>query len=402
VNVTSLKELAEVLDRAFDEDWEIDQNGTPIVRRKQDASNRRHHVWTLYRWLKQRWRGDLMKFEFPMEGDGMPSHPGSPRRWKWKTGNSALNPDDFKFLTGGPLLGLSDELLVPGTTAHQIEEDMRPPALETEIAEHRQHWTFQISDGSGQIILVSPPARPTRLEVLYMLSKDFSASEQGICYVEPMDREYPRPIVGPRKYYLAEEWRLDPDAAAHLTEGPLYHRRSKRELIAADTGQAKRVFIDEIDSFQQCRDAENWAVEQLLKDGLLRLSEPEVKKAIHSILGDPEIQKDWGGERSDIFTTQFEFRGQRYQAAMVLKGPSVGKHVSIADQGKKGDQIVRLFEQAADFFVVQANGVFEPTLVKHVQQTAVSQNRELYYCLIDGRDTARMLVGYGFHLLGDQ
>ena len=55
---------------------------------------------------------------------------------------------------------------------------------------------------------------------------------------------------------------------------------------------------------------------------------------------------------------------------------------------------IRLFEEPAELFIVQANGVFDSTLIKHVEQTAGAAGRPVQYCLIDGPDTARLLVGY--------
>ena len=87
-----------------------------------------------------------------------------------------------------------------------------------------------------------------------------------------------------------------------------------------------------------------------------------------------------------------ELGGRRVQTAIALKGPSAGNKITIASYGKNADQIVRLFEEPAELFIVQANGFFESTLVKHVDQTARAVGRPVNYCLVDGTDTARLLL----------
>jgi hypothetical protein len=79
---------------------------------------------------------------------------------------------------------------------------------------------------------------------------------------------------------------------------------------------------------------------------------------------------------------------------MALKGPSAGRNITMASYGKNSDQIVRLFAQDAELYAVQANGCFDGNLITHVTQTARAQNRRLLYCLVDGRDTARLLTAY--------
>lgn len=70
----------------------------------------------------------------------------------------------------------------------------------------------------------------------------------------------------------------------------------------------------------------------------------------------------------------------------------------IADCGKRGDQIVRLFDTPADLFVVQYVGPITDLLIKDVQskiEALKSMGKKGNFLIIDGQDTARLLYAYG-------
>ena len=91
--------------------------------------------------------------------------------------------------------------------------------------------------------------------------------------------------------------------------------------------------------------------------------------------------------------------GIRHPTGFLLKGPGIGKkEMTIADCGKNGDQIVRLFTTPADLFVVQYVGPIADMLVRDVQGKVAelrAQGREAHFLIMDGQDTARLLHAYG-------
>ncbi|MGO9733861.1 hypothetical protein, partial [Mycobacterium sp.] len=82
-----------------------------------------------------------------------------------------------------------------------------------------------------------------------------------------------------------------------------------------------------------------------------------------------------------------------------LKGPGIGKkEMEIADCGKRGDQLVRLFSTPAALYVVQYVGPIGDHLIKDVEgkvQAAKAAGKEAHYLIMDGQDTTRLLRAYG-------
>jgi hypothetical protein len=160
-----------------------------------------------------------------------------------------------------------------------------------------------------------------------------------------------------------------------------------------------RLFIDDIDSFEKvCQVAPN-AVANSLKDGFLSLSEDTVQIFLEEILEVPFHRKDWAGELNDLCTANVTVNGARWPTAFLLKGPGIGKkEMSIADCGKRGDQLVRLFSTPADLYVVQYIGPIADHLVKDVEgkvAAARAAGRNAHFLIMDGQDTARLLHAYG-------
>ena len=161
----------------------------------------------------------------------------------------------------------------------------------------------------------------------------------------------------------------------------------------------ERLFIEDIDSFAKARDVNPALVASMLLGGFLQRSEDEVQLALEQIMDVSFHKKDWGGEICDLYTANLVVNGARRATAFLLKGPGIGKKVmTIADCGKNGDQIVRLFTAPADLFVVQYVGPISEALISDCQGkiTAIrSTGRNANYLVIDGQDTARLLHAYG-------
>src|SRR5215213_3940713 len=121
---------------------------------------------------------------------------------------------------------------------------------------------------------------------------------------------------------------------AHLGEGSVKGSRWNSRL---------EVFVDGIDSFALVRNepAPSKGDLELLKD----VPEQQVKQAFAEIIGEPVIPKDWGGESSDLFSSYVVLDSQRISTAFAFKGPAKFKPMTMADLGKNGDQIHRLYSE---------------------------------------------------------
>lgn len=166
-----------------------------------------------------------------------------------------------------------------------------------------------------------------------------------------------------------------------------------------DLPMKDRFYVEDIDSFQKVRDVNPAMVAGFLENGFLSWTEDQVQVALEQILGVSFHKKDWGGEVNDLYTANVIVNSSPRATGFLLKGPGIGKkEMVIADCGKNGDQLVRLFTTPADLFVVQYIGPISEMLVKDVQGkvTALkSEGKTTHFLMIDGQDTARLLHAYG-------
>lgn len=148
--------------------------------------------------------------------------------------------------------------------------------------------------------------------------------------------------------------------------------------------------VQEIDQFSAVNFRFDPTPEQFNR--LKNIPEATIKSLFAQLLGEATIQKDWGGEECDLFTSNLSVKGSRLTAAFLLKGPAAFHEMKMSDCGKNGDQIYRLFNTPADVFVVQHCHRISPAVRKTVEAYAFSQTaRRSRYTLIDGYDTARIL-----------
>lgn len=140
-------------------------------------------------------------------------------------------------------------------------------------------------------------------------------------------------------------------------------------------------------------------VAPFLKNGRLIKSEDQVQLAFEQILDVSFHRIDWGGEINDLYTANVVVNSARRATAFLLKGPGIKKkEMTIADCGKNGDQLVRLFASPATFFVVQYIGPIADAVVSDVKgkvQAHRAAGQQSYFAIIDGQDTARLLHAYG-------
>lgn len=150
-------------------------------------------------------------------------------------------------------------------------------------------------------------------------------------------------------------------------------------------------FVEDIDELQKVREV----VDDIDWSPMQEISERAFKACLCRILGD-RPQKDWGGETSDHFTTHLHLQGRRFTAAFLLKGPGSGfSQMEMTHLGKRGDQIYRLAAEPADMLIVQHCHEIGAPVRATLRAFAVQPSRARRYCVIDGRDSFRLLIAYG-------
>jgi hypothetical protein len=152
--------------------------------------------------------------------------------------------------------------------------------------------------------------------------------------------------------------------------------------------------IEQIDTFAKAKDVKRSSSKKalaVLKD----IPEQAVKEAFAEIIGEAVIPKDWGGEKSDLFTSAVEIEGRRTSTAFAFKGPAKFRPMTMAELGKNGDQINRLYEEPADLLILQHCHDITPPVRRMMRAFAQQMGNPRTYCVIDGFDTLRILQAYG-------
>jgi hypothetical protein len=161
---------------------------------------------------------------------------------------------------------------------------------------------------------------------------------------------------------------------------------------------AELITLDDIDSFSKVRRK---------KDNLADIkgiSEAKFKNGVKRILNETGRFQDWGGERNDLLTTRLRINGKRLSTAFAFKGPGKRGTLTPAGMGKNGDQIQRLFTSPAQVFIVQywhqiADSVLEQMETFAAMKSVTGESR-IYYGIIDGDDSARIVSAYGWAFKG--
>ena len=164
--------------------------------------------------------------------------------------------------------------------------------------------------------------------------------------------------------------------------------------IALPFASSLRLAIEDVDQFKDIDF--NWTPQKREFDQLRRVPEKVVKELLCQLLGEMTVPKDWGGEECDIFSNNLSIAGNRNSAAFLLKGPAKFKEMTLADCGKNGDQIYRLFSTPAEIYVIQHCHKIGPAVRKTVENATLAKfSTTCRYLFIDGYDTARILHAHG-------
>jgi len=95
----------------FSEDWEIDERSR-MIKRKINASSRKHSILGLYWFCKEQWlkQKGLPGLGFPIEGDNQVPTRGVVRKWNMRD-DWRIAEEDLEYLEDGPLSS-NDQVLV--------------------------------------------------------------------------------------------------------------------------------------------------------------------------------------------------------------------------------------------------------------------------------------------------
>jgi hypothetical protein len=152
------------------------------------------------------------------------------------------------------------------------------------------------------------------------------------------------------------------------------------------------VFPLQVDNFSACESEKAPTAAELRK--ILTTPKAEIKAAFAAIVGEPFVSKDWGGEKSDLVSTQVRLEGQPVSTAFAFKGPAKAKPLTVADLGKNGDQISRLFSEPGDFVILQHCHAVTSAVRDHMRAFATRFGQLRPFCIIDGADTIRVFRAY--------
>ena len=177
--------------------------------------------------------------------------------------------------------------------------------------------------------------------------------------------------------------------------GHLYDEDRPAGLMIDTLGRLQwqmELFPSLIDNFNRIEGCNPPTQEQLA--GLERIPEKDIKTAFAEIIGESFVLKDWGGEKSDLFSTRVRVGGKPLATAFVFKGPAAFKPLTMSQLGKNGDQISRLFSEPADLLVLQHCHDITSAVRDHMRAFATRIGNLRPFTLIDGADTVRILRAY--------
>jgi hypothetical protein len=185
----------------------------------------------------------------------------------------------------------------------------------------------------------------------------------------------------------------NPSKLARLpTKRKITVKLPKTVAVPSTGARANRITVDDVDSFAKVRKL------KFARSLPEALSETAFKHGVQSILGEPGQFKDWGGEKSDLYSTRLRMNGTRRAAAFGFKGPGEKGALVPGRMGKNGDQMLRLFQEEADIFFVQHWREIKPSVIELMRNLAVAKSvmtgNRVWYGIIDGQDSERLRLAY--------
>jgi hypothetical protein len=152
---------------------------------------------------------------------------------------------------------------------------------------------------------------------------------------------------------------------------------------------AKFISIDDIDSFA--------GAQNVVASRMKPLYEKKLKGGFAKIIGERGSFKDWGGEKSDLYSTKLRIGGKRVPSAIAFKGKGTTGKLVPKKMGKNGDQINRLFDEPADVFLVVYFGQIDSSIIAQMKAFAIGnalKGQRVYYGVVDASDICRLRAAY--------
>jgi hypothetical protein len=180
-----------------------------------------------------------------------------------------------------------------------------------------------------------------------------------------------------------------------LRNFPTKYSKTSVQRISIVRPQGVKIQVSEV----KCDDFDEFAkVRRIRKAPAQIVSESTFKKGIQKLTGETGKFQDWGGERNDLYTSKIRLRGKRRSIAFAFKGPGTSGVLTPRKLGKHGNQIQRLFLSPAEIYVVQYCGQIHEDILEQMNTFAtaksVRENKQVWYAVIDGDDTNRLLQAY--------
>lgn len=119
-----------------------------------------------------------------------------------------------------------------------------------------------------------------------------------------------------------------------------------------------------------------------------------IKKAFAKIVGEGGKFRDWGGEKSDLYTNKFRVKGARRATAIAFKGRGTSGKLVPAKMGRNGDQIDRLFNEPAEVFLIVYCGQIDSSVISQMHAFAIAKKalggQKVFFGVIDADDLGRI------------
>jgi len=266
-------------------------------------------------------------------------------------------------------------------------------------SKHRLRVFKEIYRGKKSFKTVSALVKATKLSPVRVLQEGAKLSGNGIVHPTKVDGET---VYGKDTFYKTNRAKIlqlvgNPKKLAKLpTKTQPFVNGIKTVIkVLGREPKIKEIFIDGIDSFKAVKKIKS-------ASAYIPIKEKEFKQGIQKILGQPGKFQDWGGEKNDLMSTRLYLGGKRIPVAFAFKGIGMTGELTPAKMGKNGDQIQRLFESDAEVFILQYWAAINERVREQMRAfatlTSLQRGERVYYCIIDGEDTARLIQAYPKHL----
>ncbi len=157
----------------------------------------------------------------------------------------------------------------------------------------------------------------------------------------------------------------------------------------------ERIFVDQIDQFKRVRTLSASKLKELSPK---RLPEKIFKYGTASILGNKGKFQDWGGEKNDLYSCHVTIGSKRIATGFAFKGPATSPPLTPKKLGKNGNQIQKLFESAAEVFLIQFEGRIDESVIEQMQTHAIAKSyatrKKIFFGVMGLEDSHRLRTKY--------